>query len=237
MSELKIQYKEDETAVIIEDGKLRGIMTSFSFTVKRIGDQAYRFKMHIVGGMLIAEFDIRYYSSKEQDQIRQKKQAISQLFSIIGVQSSWIEKSLDSTPDYEVLKENYYHNYNKASATLLISAYYYIACFFAYYRPKVILKDPVEPRSRRTKTQKEAVPEKKRSKEKDRVIIFHEYVTMMNRGKITHKQHNPFTHAFKVRPHPRHYKNGLTIWIEEYTKGAGEVKDKTYKIKRSKKHD
>lgn len=39
-------------------------------------------------------------------------------------------------------------------------------------------------------------------------------------------------HEFSVRGHYRHYKNGKTIWIREYTKGRDKKqrRDKTYKI-------
>lgn len=36
--------------------------------------------------------------------------------------------------------------------------------------------------------------------------------------------------AFNVRGHYRHYKSGKVVWIEEYTKGVGKKKPKTYAI-------
>lgn len=36
--------------------------------------------------------------------------------------------------------------------------------------------------------------------------------------------------TFSVRGHYRHYKSGKVIWIEEYTKGNGKKKNKTYKV-------
>lgn len=36
--------------------------------------------------------------------------------------------------------------------------------------------------------------------------------------------------TFSVRGHYRHYKNGRVIWIEEFTKGNGKRKEKTYKV-------
>lgn len=38
------------------------------------------------------------------------------------------------------------------------------------------------------------------------------------------------TGIFSVRGHYRHYKNGTVIWIDEYKKGIGKRKNKTYKI-------
>ncbi|MBR5436920.1 MAG: hypothetical protein IK120_08680, partial [Muribaculaceae bacterium] len=35
---------------------------------------------------------------------------------------------------------------------------------------------------------------------------------------------------FNVRGHYRHYKNGNVIWINEYQKGTGKKKSKTYKL-------
>ena len=35
---------------------------------------------------------------------------------------------------------------------------------------------------------------------------------------------------FTVRGHFRHYKNGKVVWIEEYSKGTGDKKSKTYKL-------
>lgn len=36
--------------------------------------------------------------------------------------------------------------------------------------------------------------------------------------------------TFTVRGHFRHYRNGKVIWIEEYMKGSGDKKDKTYRL-------
>lgn len=36
--------------------------------------------------------------------------------------------------------------------------------------------------------------------------------------------------TFSVRGHYRHYKNGNVVWIQEYVKGEGKKKDKTYKV-------
>ena len=36
---------------------------------------------------------------------------------------------------------------------------------------------------------------------------------------------------FSVRGHFRHYKNGKVVWIDEFVKGKGNKKDKTYKLK------
>ena len=36
--------------------------------------------------------------------------------------------------------------------------------------------------------------------------------------------------SFSVRGHFRHYKNGKTIWIDEFTKGPGRARGKTYRL-------
>ena len=46
-------------------------------------------------------------------------------------------------------------------------------------------------------------------------------------AKGSHKSPNGI---FSVRGHYRHYKNGKVVWIEEYAKGHGKKKDKTYKV-------
>jgi len=38
------------------------------------------------------------------------------------------------------------------------------------------------------------------------------------------------TGIFTVRGHYRHYRNGKVIWIDEYRKGTGKKKAKTYKV-------
>ncbi len=47
---------------------------------------------------------------------------------------------------------------------------------------------------------------------------------------VTKGSHSKPEGMFSVRGHYRHYKNGKTIWIDEYTKGCGKKKDKTYKV-------
>ncbi len=58
---------------------------------------------------------------------------------------------------------------------------------------------------------------------------------LMRRGKngpvfTTSGSHASPSGIFSVRGHYRHYKNGTVIWIDEYKKGTGEKKDKTYKL-------
>lgn len=58
---------------------------------------------------------------------------------------------------------------------------------------------------------------------------------LMRRGKngpvfTTSGRHASPSGIFSVRGHYRHYKNGTVIWIDEYKKGTGKKKDKTYKL-------
>ena len=58
---------------------------------------------------------------------------------------------------------------------------------------------------------------------------------LMRRGKngpvfTTSGSHASPSGIFSVRGHYRHYKNGTVIWIDEYKKGTGKRKDKTYKL-------
>ena len=48
---------------------------------------------------------------------------------------------------------------------------------------------------------------------------------IMPRGK-----HRSPQGTFNVRGHFRHYKDGKVVWIEEYSKGSGAKKSKTYKL-------
>lgn len=47
---------------------------------------------------------------------------------------------------------------------------------------------------------------------------------------IPHGKHRSPQGTFNVRGHFRHYKDGKIVWIEEYSKGCGKKKSKTYKL-------
>ena len=60
-------------------------------------------------------------------------------------------------------------------------------------------------------------------------------VYLLRRGKngpffTTSGHHASPSGIFSVRGHYRHYQDGRVIWIDEYKKGAGKRKDKTYKL-------
>ena len=47
---------------------------------------------------------------------------------------------------------------------------------------------------------------------------------------IPHGKHRSPQGTFNVRGHFRHYKDGKVVWIEEYSKGSGTKRSKTYKL-------
>lgn len=47
---------------------------------------------------------------------------------------------------------------------------------------------------------------------------------------IPHGKHRSPQGTFNVRGHFRHYRDGKIVWIEEYSKGRGDKKSKTYKL-------
>lgn len=47
---------------------------------------------------------------------------------------------------------------------------------------------------------------------------------------MPHGKHRSPQGTFNVRGHFRHYKDGKVVWIEEYSKGCGAKKSKTYKL-------
>ena len=76
----------------------------------------------------------------------------------------------------------------------------------------------------------------KNKREKEHIIIFKEYITEIDSGRRgSSHERSPFTCAFGVRGHYRHYKDGRRIWVKEYVKGTGTKISKTYKIGGSKK--
>lgn len=47
---------------------------------------------------------------------------------------------------------------------------------------------------------------------------------------MPHGKHRSPQGTFNVRGHFRHYKDGKVVWIEEYSKGSGTKRSKTYKL-------
>lgn len=84
-----------------------------------------------------------------------------------------------------------------------------------------------------TAREKRSYPTKptKSPKRSKRNVITYILVTNGNELQMMAKGSHRSPHgSFSVRGHYRHYKSGKVVWIDEYTKGSGEKKDKTYKV-------
>lgn len=80
---------------------------------------------------------------------------------------------------------------------------------------------------------KETAPHKPHKRPTSRKGPRTTYILRRDRGAITvapKGSHAKPSGIFSVRGHFRHYKSGKVIWIEEYKKGTGKKKRKTYKI-------
>lgn len=71
---------------------------------------------------------------------------------------------------------------------------------------------------------------KKQSKSKSSGITYVLRRDSKNAVIIPHGKHRSPQGTFNVRGHFRHYRDGKIIWIEEYSKGCGDKKSKTYKL-------
>lgn len=89
---------------------------------------------------------------------------------------------------------------------------------------------PAKQISRRTETNKPNSNKKKPKKSKSSGITY----VLRRDSKIAaimpHGKHRSPQGTFNVRGHFRHYKDGKVVWIEEYSKGSGTKKSKTYKL-------
>ena len=68
----------------------------------------------------------------------------------------------------------------------------------------------------------------KRGQQHSYTYILKKYTGTIQTSKHTH--HKSPEGIFSVRGHYRHYKDGKTVWIAEYTKGNGTKRDKTYRL-------
>ena len=71
---------------------------------------------------------------------------------------------------------------------------------------------------------------KKQSKSKPSGITYVLRRDSKNAVIIPHGKHRSPQGTFNVRGHFRHYRDGKIVWIEEYSKGRGDKKSKTYKL-------
>ena len=88
-----------------------------------------------------------------------------------------------------------------------------------------------EKESRQTKSGKKNESFKKPSKTRKTKGITYILKRSGNEAHIVKQgSHKSPQGTFTVRGHFRHYKSGKVVWIEEYSKGSGRKKNKTYKL-------
>lgn len=73
-------------------------------------------------------------------------------------------------------------------------------------------------------------PNKKHNKSKPNGVTYVLRRDSTTAAILPHGKHRSPQGTFNVRGHFRHYKDGKVVWIEEYSKGHGEKKSKTYKL-------
>lgn len=89
---------------------------------------------------------------------------------------------------------------------------------------------PAKQISRRTETNNPNSNKKKPKKSKSSGITYVLRRDSKTAAIMPHGKHRSLQGTFNVRGHFRHYKDGKVVWIEEYSKGCGAKKSKTYKL-------
>lgn len=89
---------------------------------------------------------------------------------------------------------------------------------------------PAKQISRRTETNKPNPNKKKPKKSKSSGITYVLRRDSKTAAIMPHGKHRSPQGTFNVRGHFRHYRDGKIVWIEEYSKGHGDKKSKTYKL-------
>jgi hypothetical protein len=227
-SELKVQIKANVN---------HAIEHIYSFTIKNTKDSIYKIKMYRSHGGLDCECVVEYNTNRNRDRKDTPRDVVSLLMNFCLDQSLFA-----GFGDYRIISESYSGKKTdlaQEKVRTTITLYYYIACFFVYFKPEVIQKVTDQTKKRKPYTDRfKSSGDKFREKSGDQteqVIVFREYVTALEHGKVCHKHHNPFNHAFTVRGHWRRYKrDGHRTWVEEFQKGTGEKKDKTYRFAKRK---
>ena len=226
-SELKVQIKSPVTSPSTGQPTQAHI---YSFTVKCIRDSLYKIKMYKADGKLDCECLVEYNSPNSKDTHKEDYLLpIMQLFAS-HLPDDFMKQM--NKKDFHIIEESYSGpctDTRKERMRMTITLYYYIACFFVYFKPDVIHKNTAKKKSSQ-KVSQGISKEKHTVTEREHCIIFKEYITAAKNGTINHKKHSPFSHAFTVRGCWRHYKDGHKTWVEEFQKGTGITKDKTYKF-------
>lgn len=89
---------------------------------------------------------------------------------------------------------------------------------------------PAKQISHRTETNKPNPNKKKPKKSKSSGITYVLRRDSKTAAIMPHGKHRSPQGTFNVRGHFRHYKDGKIVWVEEYSKGNGVRKSKTYKL-------
>lgn len=89
---------------------------------------------------------------------------------------------------------------------------------------------PARQISHRTENNKPSSNKKKLKKSKSSGITYVLRRDSKTAAIMPHGKHRSPQGTFNVRGHFRHYKDGKVVWIEEYSKGNGAKKSKTYKL-------
>ena len=113
---------------------------------------------------------------------------------------------------------------DKENIQSIITVYASLMAFIVYHEPAAA---PTAPRDQRQDRPKKPGKASRQQKSSITYIFKHS-----SSGPRLHRrgQHASPAAAFTVRGHYRRYKNGKTVWIRPYHKGAGSKKDKIYKI-------
>lgn len=103
-----------------------------------------------------------------------------------------------------------------------LSCYCALMAYMVYEKPELVAAEPKEMTSEGS--HKQYIPGNK-----NRPTYILRRRTEKLRGSLGGHHASP-KGIFSVRGHYRQYKTGKTVWINEYKKGTGDKKDKTYKM-------
>ena len=106
----------------------------------------------------------------------------------------------------------------------IITVYASLMALIVYHEPEPAAAAAKEARQERPKKAKTGAQRSKKG-------ITYIFSSSGNGPRVLQRgQHRSPAGIFNVRGHYRHYKNGRTVWIKPYKKGAGKEKNRTYKL-------
>ena len=120
--------------------------------------------------------------------------------------------------DGKLLQNKLVYNLDEKYLKSMYLSYFVIMEYIAKFKPENTLE---------VKEQKQIESKHKNSKKRvtSTTYLFHHF-----RGGSHSKGYTKPSHAFSVRGHYRHLKNGKTVWVKEYVKGEGKPKERTYRF-------